>query len=210
MMVATRRVPIMSYLQGGYLNGDAGLTSDDALDHALAQATSNKQLANFKYYWQQVSAMTPAARAQLVDRLNATLAALPSKTRSIVGSMSMRTASYADPRAVVGLGGLEAIGTIVSTVATLATLGLTVASALDARKKSKAEESRAAKTEKLNQEMLRAQLADVKAQQAARMAPTSGAAIAPDGSIIVPAKTSPAAIATGIALTGAAAYMLTR
>ncbi len=218
----------MSYLQGGYLSGDAGITDSDALDKALSAATSDKQLANFKFYYGQVASLTPAARDNLIASLNNVLARLPPKVHDLVVQMGNRTASYADPRGVPGLGQVAAaagaantvstIAAITGIIATLGTIGLQVATTLDQRKQNNAAAHNAQETENIQQQILRSQLAeqelriaDLKAQSTAKAG--AGPGIAPDGSLILPAApktTTPAAVATGIALTGAAAYMLTR
>lgn len=218
----------MPYLRGSYLsglNGDTRLNDDDALDAALSQASSDKQLYNYKRYYQQVLRMTPAARANLVANLNEILSRLPAKTQSLVVTMANRTASYMDPRGVPGLGTVGAaagaastvsnIAAITGIVATLGTIGLQVATTLDQRKQQKDVAKSQQASEKLQQQILQAQLdeqqlriADLKAQQAAKQ-PTTGPTIGPNGEVILPStKPSTGALVTGAALTAGAAYML--
>ena len=210
----------MSYLCGSYLSGDAPLTDEQALDTALSSATSNKQLANYKHYYRQVAALSPAARQNLAANLQIILNKMPAKTRQTVEAMALRTATYADPRAVVGLGNpagaVSTVAAITGIVATLGTIGLQVATTLDQRKQSKEAASEARESEKIQQQILRAQLAeqelriaDMKAKQSTNVA--AGPGIAPDGSLIVPStKPSATQIGTGVALTAAAAYLLSK
>lgn len=223
----------MSYLRGGYLSGE--LTDEQALDTALSNATGDRQIKNFKKYYQQVAALSPAARANLVASLQQVLARLPAKSRNLVESMAMRTASYTDPRQATGLGmwgsltsvvsgaqaatsttsTLATIANIAALVATVGTLGLGVAKSLDERKQNKKQAEAVVGTERANQALLAQQVESqrlaneqIKMQLAQR---SSGASpsLAPDGSLVVPAnKPSATQVGAGVALTAAAAYLL--
>lgn len=223
----------MPYLSGSYLcglSGDTRPTDENALEAALAQASSDKQLANYKRYYRQIMYMTPEARAQLMANLNRLLARLPTKTQNLVMTMANRTASYMDPRGVPGLGNPAAaaagaagtaastastIATITGIVATLGTIGLQVATTIDQRQQQKDVAKSQQASEKLQQQILQSQLeeqqlriADLKAQQAAKQA-TTGPTIGPNGEVILPStKPSTGTLLTGAALTAGAAYML--
>ena len=209
----------MSYLSGSYLSGDAQLTQDEARDIGLSQAASNRQIANYKKYYKIVANLSPQARANLMAQLNNVLERLPKPQHDLVLEMGLRTASYADPRAVVGLGQIQAAASTASTiaaitglVATLATVGLTVAQAVDARKQNKETAAAQQQSEALNQQILQAQLSALKQDAEAKKAASQPQPqIGPNGELLIPAdqsKTKTAAVVTGIALTGAAAYML--
>ncbi len=215
----------MSYLCGSYLSGDAPLTDEQAFDAAMSNAASDKQLNNYKFYYAKVAALSPAARQNLLAQLNNILSRMPAKNREVILSAAMRTASYADPRSVVGLGDpvtgaastVATVAAITGIVATLGTIGLQVATTLDQRKQQQAVANQAKETQDIQQNILRAQLqeqelriADLKTQQAAK-ASTAQPAIGPNGELIVPStKPSAAAVGTGVALTAAAAYLLTK
>lgn len=210
----------MSYLSGSYLSGESSLTEDDARDIGLSQAVSNRQIANFKKYYQIIANLSPQAQANLAANLNNVLAKLPPSKRQLILDMSKRTTSYTDPRAVVGLGNpagaatgtASTIAAITGIVATLATVGLQIAQVAEQRKENKAAAAQQQQSEALNQQILRAQLDALNAEAEARKAANQPQPqIGPDGQLILPSdksKTNTAAVAAGIALTGAAAYML--
>lgn len=218
----------MPYLCGSYLSGDAALTDEQALDAALSKATSDQQLHNYKFYYQKILRMTPAARQNLLNNLNALLERMPSKAQNTVLTMARRTATYMDPRGVPGLGNpvgaaagaastASTIAAITGIVATLGTIGLQVATTMDQRKQQKDAAKSQQAGEKLQQQILQAQLeeqqlriADLKAQQASKNAP-SGPVIGPNGEVVLPStKPSTSTLLTGAALTAGAAYLLTR
>jgi hypothetical protein len=187
------------------------------MDIALSEATGPKQLNNFKRYYKQIAALTPDARRNLIGNLNRLVDRLPHNVQEIVMKMSKRTEQYVDPSALGEpiSGTASTINAIVGLTATLATLGLTVYGAVDQRQKDKDAANAAKRAEAANQQLLNAQIEqqnltnEALRQQLAAKVPTSGqAAIAADGSLVVPAKTNTAAVVTGLALTGAAAYML--
>lgn len=207
----------MSYLSGGYLSGDNTLTQSDARDIGFAQATSQRQIANYKKYYKIIANLSPQALQNLHANLNATLAQLPADKRDLIVSMGKRTTSYTDPREVVGLGDpvsgtASTIAAITGIVATLATVGLTIAQAAEQRKQNKASAASAQQSEALQQEILRTQLDSIKADvEAKKRANQPQPQITPNGELIIPAnqaKTNTTAIAAGLALTGAAAYVL--
>lgn len=213
----------MSYLCGGYLSGE--LTDEQALDSALSNATGDRQINNFKKYYRQVAALSPAARANLAANLQRVLAQLPAKSRNVVESMALRTASYVDPRQATGLGNpaaaatgvattAQTISTITGILASLATVGLSVATTIDQRKQDKKQAEAAVKSERANQALIQQQMeAQRIANEEAKLRLQPGGAalqVAPDGSLIAPKTTSAAAVGTGVALTAAAAYLLIR
>jgi hypothetical protein len=213
----------MSYLSGSYLSGESTLTQSEARDIGFAQATSQKQIANYHKYYKIVQGLSPQARQNLLINLNNLLESLPSKQHNLIMEMSLRTMSYEDPRAVVGLGQGPAaaatstastIAAITGIMATLATVGLQVAQVTQQRKQNKAAAEQQQQSEALNQQMLRTQLKSLKDEAAARKAAQQPQPqIGPNGELIIPSdqsKTKTAAVVTGIALTGAAAYMLTQ
>jgi len=228
----------MSYLSGGYLSGDNTLSQSDARDIGFAQATSQRQIENYKKYYKIIANLSPQALQNLAVDVSNTLEQLPASKRNLIKEMALRTTSYTDPRAVVGLGlgpltavtgaatgaataasaasaaanTAKMIASIVGIVATLATVGLTVAQGVQQRKDNKAAAAAQQQSEALQQEILRTQLDSIKAEaEAKKMASQPQPQIGPNGELILPSdqpKTNTTAIAAGLALTGAAAYVL--
>lgn len=207
----------MSYLSGGYLSGDNTLSQSDAREIGFAQATSQRQINNYKKYYRIISSLSPQALQNLRANISATLEQLPAAKRDLIVTMGRRTASYTDPREVVGLGDpvsgtASTIAAITGIVATLATVGLTIAQAAEQRKENKAASAAQQQSEALNQQILRAQLDSINAEaEAKKKASQPQPQIGPNGELILPSarpKTNTTAIAAGLALTGAAAYVL--
>lgn len=131
----------MSYLGGCYLSG-GDATAEALDDESSSLARSALTISRYKRVYQAVAQMSTEARAAVVRRLQAFLAALPADERGVVAQTALQLKAV-DPRTAAGVGGpegaLSTVANVASILATLGTLGLSIKGALDARKDSQAQ-----------------------------------------------------------------------